>query len=184
MTRRLGSAVLITAIASFLSAAAHSQAMPTAHRDAGEIRAGLAYTNANSDQVGKRIAGFSGYGSFGLLPHFSVEADIHLLQYLTPQDYGQRSYEAGGRFFYRYRRYEPYVKLMGGIGQSIAQEPYVRIPGTPGTYGLFSGAIGMDVLVPKKLVVRGEYEQQVWPTFAPNNLTPSMFSIGLAYRIR
>ena len=170
---------------SFPTSKSSAQAIPAARRAGGDIRVGIAYTNANTDEVTKRIGGFTVYGSYGLLPHLDLEADVHLLQYFTPQDYAQRSYVAGGRFYYRRSRYEPFVKVMGGIGTTIAQLPYAEsIPDVGESYGVIEFGIGADVLLPKHLVGRAEYDIQRWPAFYPSGLSPSMFSVGIAYRVR
>lgn len=165
---------------------ASAQATPTIKGGGGgKIQVGLAYSTAATDVVAKRIGGFSVYGTYSLLPHFALEGDIHLLQYFTPEDYAQRTYLGGGRLYYRLRRYEPYVKFLGGLGQTVAQKPNVIARGTPDSYGVFSGGGGLDIFVGRKWVVRAvDFEKQTWPAFPTHDLAPSILSFGVAYRLR
>ncbi len=178
-------AIAVAALCAALVPHMPGQAFPAAKRGGGEIRAGLAYSNGQTDFLQKRIGGFTVYGSYSLFPHFALEADVHMLQFFTPQDYAQRSYLAGGRFYYRKDRYEPYVKVMGGIAKSISQQQYNTYVGTPDTYGTYTLGGGLDVRVPHRLVIRAiDYELQRWPAFLPNGLTPSVLTFGVAYQIR
>jgi hypothetical protein len=178
-------AIAVAALGAAIVPRSPAQAFPAATRPGGEIRAGITYTNASTDFVPKRIGGFTVYGSFSLFPHFALETDIHLLQFFTSEDYAQRSYLAGGRFYYRKNRFEPYAKVMGGIAQSVTQQRYNTYPGAPDSYGTYALGGGLDIRAPHRLVIRAvDYEVQRWPAFLPNGLTPSMLSFGVAYQIR
>jgi len=167
--------------------AAHAQAMPAATRP-GLLQAGITLSDANTDELQKRIAGASAYATFDFNEHLGVEADIHLLNFDTPQDFAEESFLIGLRYVDRiHERYEPYIRAQAGIGKTIAQEPYVALgtPGTPGTYGAYAFAGGLDIRIPYNLTVRAiDYEYELWPGFKPNGLSPSIVSVGIAYRIR
>ena len=145
----------------FLGAAVvHAQADPTAKRS-GALQVGATYSNANSDEVFKRIGGASIYATFDLFRHLGVEADVH--------------------------RVQPYIKALGGSGKTVAQESYVEYtePNTPGTFGAYSLGAGLDYRLSRSINIRAiNFEQQLWPGFTPNGLSPRIISFGAAYRFR
>lgn len=177
--------VLAAAGLSLFTLSAHSQAFPTAIKPGGALRVGAEFSNANSDELPKRIGGISAYATYDLPWHLGVEADIHLLDYETPQDFGERTYLAGLRYSRRIHRFEPYIKVLGGIGQTVKESVYLGFaPNTPGTFSAFAIGGGTDYHFSHKWSLRGDFEQQLWPNFTPNSLTPTVLSGGISYRIR
>lgn len=162
-----------------------AQAEPTAHRG-GELQAGLAFSNGSTDEVSKRIGGASAFADFDLTPHFGLEADVHLLDFFTPQDYAQQTYLAGGRAFIHRQRYTPYVKVLGGLGRTVSQSAFsVADPDLNEAFGVLALGGGLDIRIPHQLIVRAvDFEYQLWPSYYPNGLNPTVLSFGLAYRIR
>lgn len=165
-------------------AAARAQDIPTAYR-MGQTQVGIAYTNAATDEFSDRIGGVSIYGTFDFLPHIGAQANAHILKLQNPQQYTQSSYEAGLRYFRGYGRFKPYVGIQIGIANSYQPTP----PGglvqeAIGNFAMFSGNGGVDYYLPHNLNIRGDFEYQDWFNYPPHVLNPSMFSIGVAYRIR
>ena len=145
----------------------------------------MTYSNANSDLTSKRIAGVSAYATFDMYKNFGLEADVHLLSLWTPQDFAEKSYLVGIRYSRHIRRYQPYVKGLGGIGQTIAQQPYVTsfIQDTPEHFAAFAIGAGVDVRLPHNINLRAiDFEEQFWPAFDPHGITPKIISVGVAYR--
>ena len=187
MMKRCIFAVSIAALMLASTSSAHAQAMPAASRP-GLLQAGITLSDANTDELTKRIGGASAYATFDFSENLGVEFDAHVLTFDTPQDFGEESFLLGHRYVKHYKdRYDPYVRAQAGIGKTISQNPYVALgtPGTPGTYGAYAFAGGLDIRIPYNLSVRAiDYEYQLWPGFKPNGLSPSMVSVGIAYRIR
>jgi hypothetical protein len=75
--------------------------------------------------------------------------------------------------------------------KGLLGESSMTIPGGYGSRRYFTLAPGATVeyRIRKRLIVRGEYEYQVWPQFSgivglPNNgLTPNGLSFGFGYRL-
>jgi hypothetical protein len=185
MTKRHLLALCPIAFALSLSMA-HAQDVPAATQG-GQLRVGLAVSLNNTDYATKKTTGGTVFANFAFTDRFGVEADIHYLNGITPEDFGENSYVIGPRFAYRvHGRYSPYVKVMAGIGSTVADEPYVKRTGSvPGSYGIFAFGGGLDIDIPHNLTVRAiDFELQRWPGFEPNGLSPTVISIGIAYRIR
>jgi hypothetical protein len=182
MIRRCLFALALSTAFGAITLQSHAQALPAATRG-GLLQVGGTYTNANTDEFTQRITGFTAYATYDLTNHFGVEADLHFLDLITPHDFAENSYMIGPRYVYRHGRFEPYGKLLVGIGSTKAQSLYGNAPGTPGSYGAFAFGGGLDIHFSHHLQVRAiDYEYQMWPGFPPNGLTPTMISVGAAYR--
>jgi len=177
----LGSALALSTMTPNL----HAQALPAASRG-GLLQGGLAVTSVTPDETTKRIAGITGYATFDLTERFGVEADLHFTTLNTPQDFGENSYLVGARYVYRKKRYEPYAKVLIGIGTTVNQGTnYQTIPNTPGSFFIWGGGGGLDIRFAHHINVRAiDFELQQWPGFTPHGLSPTAISIGVAYRLR
>jgi opacity protein-like surface antigen len=51
-------------------------------------------------------------------------------------------------------------------------------------YNMLAFGGGLDYRVLPYLNIRGDYEYQRWFGFPPNGLTPSVVTVGVAYRFR
>jgi len=158
--------------------------MPTASRT-GVLQAGFGVSNAQSDEFSARISGITGYATLDFKAHLGIEADIHMLNIITPNDFAERTYLGGVRYAWHRGRLTPYIKVLAGIGQTYIQQPSnVRAEGTPGTYTVFAGAGGLDIRLPHHINVRAiDFEYQMWQGFASSSLTPTLITCGVAYRI-
>jgi len=170
--------LLVPVLFASCSCLAHGQAKYTATR-AGDLQLGAGYTNASSDYVPNRIAGYSGYATFDFREHFGAEFDFHQANDPKSAVY-ERTYEWGGRYVRRYGndRYRPYVRAMFGRG-------VFNFPGNVANlaYNMIVGAAGMDIAVRSRINVRAEFEYQDWLS-APgitNGLTPTLINVGVAY---
>lgn len=189
---------LLLAVALLLATAASSayaQAGTTASRLA-DLQLGGGFTLAHSDYVPNTIRGFALYGDFDIRGHYGIEAGFHRVvdpnsDPLVPSNhFSETTYEIGGRYLRRYRRYAPYGKVL--YGRSIANFPahQVFVPGGLLTYInnlAYNSAIlggGLDYRLTPCLNLRGDFEFQHW--FAsdaelPSGLSPMLFTVGVAY---
>jgi hypothetical protein len=174
--------LLLAAALTLLPLSAHAQATPMATRG-GAIQAGVGYTNADTDELQKRIGGASIWADFDLTNHIGLTGSVNLLDFETPQDYSQRSYEGGVRFIERTHHVELYGKVQAGLGvYSYTQYNYGVVASD--SFGMFSLGGGVDYPWKHKIVFRlAQFEYQHWK-FPPNNLTPTLLSFGALYRIR
>lgn len=163
----------------------------------GDLQVGATYSVANSDYGEFDLRGFGAYGDFDFRNHLGVEVDFRQLN--DPKDIQQnkifeRSYEAGGRYFWRFGRLKPYGKALYGRG--VFSPPPVLIQAeelgeTPATEvfpqvaaNMIDLGVGTDIVVRSHINVRVEYEYQKWFSAAyPLNkgLSPTMVNFGVAY---
>jgi len=175
---RLHAVLAVTALLASGCCVAHGQAKYTATR-AGDLQLGAGYTNASSDYVPNRIAGYTGYATFDFAEHFGLEFDYHQAKDPNSAVY-ERSYEWGGRYVRHYGndRYRPYVRLMYGRG--VFNYPFNA---ANLAYNMIVGAGGMDIAVHSRINVRAEFEYQDWLSGPgiTNGLTPMLINVGVAY---
>jgi hypothetical protein len=185
MNKRSFAVLALAALFFASSTKLHGQALPTASAR-GALQAGIGVSNAQSDEFTSRISGITGFATFDFTAHLGVEADIHMLNVITPNDFVEKSYLLGVRYVWHRGRLDPYIRLSGGIGQSSIQQPSnVYAQGTPGTYLAYAGAGGLDIRLTRHINLRAiEFEYQKWPNFPADGLSPTMLTCGAAYRFR
>jgi hypothetical protein len=155
----------------------HAQALPTGSR-AGDLKIGGGYSTADSD-YGDRFNGGAAYLNFDFLPHIGIEGEFHFVK--NPNDLYEKTYEAGGRYFRNYHRFVPYAKGMYGRG-------IFNFPPLPNgaranlAYNLVAVGVGTDIKVKPWLYARADWEYQRWFGFQGSSLTPSILTVGAAYR--
>jgi hypothetical protein len=159
--------------------ASHAQALPSGSR-VGDLKIGGGFSTANSD-YGDRYSGGAAYVDFDLRPHIGVEGEFHFVN--DSNDLYEKTYEVGGRYFRTYGKFVPYAKVMYGRG--VFNFPPVG-DGIRANlaYNLAAAGIGTDYKVKPWLYARADWEYQVWFDFEDSSLSPSILTIGAAYRFR
>ncbi|MDE1155611.1 MAG: outer membrane beta-barrel protein [Acidobacteriaceae bacterium] len=162
------------------------QAVPAGYAPPSiQIGGGISY--GNTDIFTKKVSGVTIYATYGLGRHLEAEADAHLMWLSTPDDYLQSSYMLGPRYVWHYRRYDPYVKVLLGIGHGAASSDrkditHIGPQALPVSTFAYAPGGGVDVHVTHHWNVRGDFEYQQWPGFKENGLTPWVLTGGVAYR--
>ena len=160
-----------------------AQAVPTATRTAS-IQIGAAGTFISPDYTEQYIKGISIYGNYDIGRHVGVEGDIHFSA-ITPGDISENSYLLGPRYKWHHKRFEPYVKVLLGIGRFGFQSGNTFPSSATFTYFEFAPGGGLDVRATRHISVRAiDVEFQKWPGFEPNGLSPIAYTVGVAYTIR
>jgi hypothetical protein len=159
------------------SCALLAQSEPTASR-IGDLKIGGGFSTADSD-YGNRYNGGAAYADFDFLPHIGVEGEFHFVK--DSSDLYEKTYEAGGRYFFNRGRLSPYAKALYGRG--VFNFPPLGDGFRPNlAYNLLALGVGADYKVKSYLVVRGDWEYQNWFGFESSSLTPSILTVGAAYR--
>lgn len=159
-----------------------AQAVPAATR-AVSAQAGAGVSIASPDYGTRYIKGISLFGDLHFGEHLGVEGDVHLVSYITPTDIGQDTYLIGPRYTYRYRRLSPYGKVLFGLGQF--QYQYDNIPHYHENYFAYAFGGGLDINLSRHYVLRAvDFEDQHWPGYRQNGLTPYVTTFGVAYAFR
>jgi hypothetical protein len=157
----------------------HAQALPAGSR-VGDLKIGGGFSTANSD-YGDRYNGGAAYFDFDFRPHLGVEGEFHFVKDST--DLYEKTYEVGGRYYRTYNRWAPYAKGMYGRGV-FNFPPYADGFRPNFAYNLIAGGIGVDYRAKSWLYVRADWEYQHWFSFEDSSLSPSILTIGAAYRFR
>jgi hypothetical protein len=145
-----------------------------------DLKVGGSFATANSD-YGGRYNGGAAYINADFLPHIGVEGEFHFVK--DSSDLYEKTYEVGGRYFRAYRKFIPYGKVMYGRG--VFNFPALPSGFRPNlAYNLVAGGIGTDYRVRPYLYVRADWEYQNWLGFQNSSLSPSILSVGAAYRFK
>jgi len=157
----------------------HAQALPAGSR-LGNLKIGGGFSTANSD-YGDRYNGGAAYFNFDFRPHIGVEGEFHFVK--DSNDLYEKTYEVGGRYFRTYKRFVPYAKVMYGRG--VFNFPLLPDGAQPNlAYNLIAVGIGTDYKIKPWLYARADWEYQSWFGFQNSSLSPSILTIGAAYRFR
>ena len=157
----------------------HAQSEPTASR-LGDLKIGGGFSTANSDYA-DRYNGGAAYINFDFLPHLGVEGEFHFVK--DSADLYEKTYEVGGRSDIRRSGHDSRRRADGGLG-------VFNFPPLPDgfranlAYNLVAAGIGVDYKVKPYLYVRTDWEYQNWFGFQNSSLTPSILTIGAAYRFK
>jgi len=155
------------------------QAIPIGER-IGNLKVGGGYSIANSDYY-HRFNGGSGYFDFDFLPHIGATGEFHFVS--GAADLYEKTYEVGGRYYLPHRKFVPYAKLLYGRG--VFNFPVLPNGVHPNlAYNLGAIGLGVDYRVKPWLYARADWEYQQWFGFQGSSLTPSILTVGAAYRFR
>lgn len=160
-----------------------AQKLPTATRST-DIQIGGEFVYGHSD-YGTRVKGYGGYCTIDFKPHLGLEFDYR--QANGSDLIYERSYEVGGRYVIRKKRWNPYVRVMYGRG--VFNFPPYFPKGQSSANLAYNMAViggGADYKLKPYLNLRGDFEYQNWfSNLGLNNgLTPYLGSIGVAYHFR
>ncbi|HEU5339987.1 hypothetical protein [Edaphobacter sp.] len=164
--------------------ALHAQATATASRSR-DLKIGGGFTMANADYSGRYQGGMA-FFTYDFNYHVGIEGNFHFVKGGGNAGLYEKTYEIGGRYFWNFRdnKLSPYVK--GMYGRGVFNFP-AYVPNGPHpnlAYNLMAGGVGLDYKALPYLYVRGDFEYQHWFGFPPNGLTPTLFSVGVAYHFR
>ena len=177
--KMIGGLALVLSVASIAGA----QALPTATA-AGSFQVGAGYTYANPDYGQKGIQGFTGFADFDFGMHFGVEADAHVVAWITPLDLAENTYLIGPRVILPHGRFKLYAKVLVGYGDLVIQEEQDNVGHPGGFYFTYAGGGGLDIRATDHITIRAiDVEAQKWPNYG-NGLSPIVVTTGIAYHFR
>jgi hypothetical protein len=162
----------------------YGQAEPTATRP-GNLQIGGTFIQGNSDYATSSFRGFGFYSTFDFRYHLGLETEFHQLNDSnSSQGIYERTYEVGPRFVLHHRRFQPYVRAMGGRGvfnyPAVGNQSTGRF-GANLAYNIVAGGTGLDYRFSRSINFRADYEYQYWIGFQPHGLTPTLMNFGAAY---
>ena len=134
------------------------------------------------------IRGVGVFGDYNLRGRWGAEGEARWLHWDGLGGQVESTYLIGPRFrVYRWHGLGLWAKVLAGMG-GITTDGYPGPDTLKGTMFVYAPGASLDYRVNRKLSIRGDYEQQMWPSFAVlpphnNGLAPTGFSIGVAYTI-
>ena len=159
----------------------HAQKVYSASRRES-IQVGFAGSSYSLDYGEGREKGFTIFGDIDLSHHLGAEVLYRNASIDTPGDIGENHLLAGPRGFITRGRFTPYLKGLAGLGTINFQQGTFLVDHSE-HYFIFALGGGLDIRATQHIVVRAiDYEYQIWPTFKPNGLSPTGFSVGVAYK--
>jgi hypothetical protein len=162
-----------------LSVFAHSQASPTATRSGGGLQIGIGGSAIRNDLNLRHTDTFDVYGTLDLTSHIGIEGDVRL-NVISPADVALNNYLLGPRYVFHYGRFQPYIKVLGGIG-TVTYESGAAKDFTSRHPALAIGG-GLDTRISRHINLRlPDVEYQFWPTFKDTGLNPLVIGFGVAY---
>lgn len=121
------------------------------------------------------------------LNRVALEAEVHDVNFFHPSALPtlRQDTALGGLnvSLWKRRQFRLYGKALGGLGSM--DFPADTIPGhAHKTEGIYAFGGGIEYGVTEHFVVRGDYEEQVWPDMFNRGtaLTPSAITVGVAYK--
>ncbi|GAC1417402.1 MAG: hypothetical protein NVSMB62_08030 [Acidobacteriaceae bacterium] len=167
-----------------LTSQARGQALPTASAPTS-LQVGAGYSIASPDYGQKTIQGGTVFADYDFGLHFGVEADAHFINLKTPTHIAENSYLIGPRFILPFKgRFNLYGKALAGYGNFRVLENTGNQKRFDGFYFAYSLGGGLDYRASHHIVVRLiDVEDQKWPSYGTNGLTPIIYTFGVAYHL-
>lgn len=185
MLRKLfGIALLLIPVSTF------AQVAPATRGGGLSLSAGGEYSNFRPDYGFNRLSGIGVFADADhlVLARLGLEGEARWLYFNQYFGEHEAHYLIGPRYrFLRYRGLSFYGKFLLGGG-------FITYPSKigSGSYFAYSPGATVEYRLSHRWIARGDYEYQFWPA-APgiaftypqpsNGLTPSGFSVGIAYKI-
>lgn len=164
----------------------HAQAVATATGNA--LSVGLAYQNADPDYGPSRGSGIGAYANFDFARYVGITAEVNLPTAFSNVIFPERSFLVGARGEYHRGRYMGYGKVLGGVassGNNYSVDKTItasQLINASETFDLYAIGGGIEYRLDSPITLRLDFESQHWLSYQPNSLTPSIISVGAAYR--
>jgi YD repeat-containing protein len=140
-------------------------------------------------------AGVAALTDFNLTSRIGAEGEARWLHWDGLGNMTESNYLLGPHYrAFRAGHFSLWVKVLLGGGW-ITTPNYPQVDSLKGSYFMYSPGGTVNYRLTRKIVVRADYEYQIWPSFqapttytgataVPHNgpLTPNGFSLGVAYR--
>ncbi len=161
---------------------AQAQAVPAADQGGIKLSAGV---TASGYQLGYgqiKIAGGTAFVDADTLRHFGAEGEFRMLKYHLKAhqnvDENAKTYLAGPRYYRTYGRFQPYAKVLAGIGQFNYPYNYAKE-----TDLVVAGGGGVDYHLTNRIRWRvADFEYQLWPQFTFGRM--SSYGVSTGFRIK
>lgn len=143
-----------------------------------------------------QLVGPGAFFDLNVRPKWGAEGEARWLHWNGPGKQIESNYLIGARYrAFDYRRLDIWLKLLIG-GGLITTPDYPAAGSLKGSYFAYAPGGTLEYRLTNQLSLRGDYEFQIWPSFAgpptydssgvlvqhAHGLTPNGFSVGVAWR--
>jgi hypothetical protein len=165
---------------------AHAQAVPSAYAEAIRFSAGGTASGYHLGYGDLKIGGASAFVDIDNLHHFGVEGEARWLRFHLPDDQhgpaadeDASTYLVGPRYSRYYGRFQPYAKVLVGLGHFNYPYHYA----TENDFVVAPGG-GVDYRLTRRIRFRAvDFEYQVWPQFNYGSMSSYGVSSGIRVKI-
>ncbi len=167
-----------------LAVAPHVMGQAVATATGKTLAIGVAYQNLDPDYGPDRASGIQIFGNYDFSRYVGLTAEVNLQTAFSDVVFLEKTYMAGARGEYNRGKYMVYGKALVGGASASNNSTNPGLYNAPGSYPLYALGGGLDVRFQHHLTVRAiDYEEQHWFSYHPHDLTPHVFSFGVAYRL-
>jgi hypothetical protein len=125
------------------------------------------------------LGGGSVYADLNLTWRFGIEGEARLLRYNQQADTHESTYLAGPRVSFGKGRWNPYVKVLAGVGKFNFPYDYGY-----GSYFVVAPGAGVDLRLNQRVRLRlVDFEYQDWPQFTFGPIRPYGISTGISFSV-
>jgi hypothetical protein len=178
--------VLLLAVCLGLGRPAHAQVVPSAYRDTIRLSAGGTASGYQLGYGDLKIGGASAFVDIDNLHHFGIEGEARWLRFHLADDQKgpaadehASTYLIGPRYSRYYGKFQPYAKVLVGLGQFNYPYNYAKesdLVVAPGG--------GFDYRLTRRIRFRAvDFEYQFWPQFNYGRMSSYGISTGLRIKI-
>jgi hypothetical protein len=177
---------ILVAVCLGVGRSAYAQTVPSAYRDTIRFSAGGTASGYHLGYGDLKIGGASAFFDIDNLHHFGVEGEARWLRFHLSDD--QRgpaadehaaTYLVGPRYYRYYGKFQPYAKVLVGLGQFNYPYNYAKendLVVAPGG--------GFDYRLTRRIRFRAvDFEYQLWPQFNYGRMSSYGVSTGLRIKI-
>jgi hypothetical protein len=170
-------AVLFICIAS--ARAVSAQVGPAGEAGGMSLSAGGTFSGYTLGYGQRKMLGISAFVDADSKGSLGIEGEARWLTFHQTADVHASTYLAGPRYFRNVRRFQPYAKVLVGLGQFSFPYNFAH-----GNYLVVAPGGGVDFRINRRFRVRlADFEYQIWPQFTYGSMSSVGISAGIRYRI-
>ena len=162
-----------------LATVCHGQARYVATGPGSLITIGATASGFQIDYGKRYLGGVGVYADFNATWRIGVEGEARFLRYNQENDTHLSTYLVGPRLSFGKHRFNPYGKVLAGLGRFNFPYDYAT-----GNYFVIAPGAGVDYKVNQRVKLRLiDFEYQEWPQFSFGPIHPYGVSAGISFSI-
>jgi len=162
-----------------LAAACHGQARYAGTGPGSLVTIGGTVGGYQIDYGKRYLGGGALYADLNPTWRYGIEAEARLLRYNQENDTHLSTYLVGPRVSFGTHRFNPYAKVLVGLGKFNFPYDYAT-----GNYFVIAPGAGVDMRLTDRIKLRlVDFEYQEWPQFTFGSIHPYGISTGISFSI-